>query len=99
MTPGDVTDQIIADPRLTKFVNLGERIRQGLPLGEQDDTGIAIHAWCTLVEGLKPEQGYMPMSPTEIERAKRILRVIAESLDAAKALNRSHFRPVEDGGR
>lgn len=99
MTAGDVMNLILADPRLTKYVNLADQLRAGTPLDERDDTGIAVMVWSQLVQELKPEQGYMPLSPTEVERAKRILRVLLDSLTHAHAANKSHFRPVDPGGR
>jgi hypothetical protein len=85
MTPGDVQEEILG-------------MRDGLRLDFEDE-GHAIVVWGSLIQRLKPDQGYMPMSPEEVERARRILRWVSAALETAHARRPAHLRPVEPDGR
>lgn len=91
MTPGDVLEEIIGI--------------HGVPLlsrDDPDDQSVGIVVWHILLSKMKPDQEYMPMSPDEERRARRILKGLLDAMDAAKARKPrkpGHLRPVEPGGR
>lgn len=83
MTPGEVMNSVIADPRLDFHTR-------------QD--AVQLWSWivgCVKPEGMN----HMPLSPLEFERARLMLRVVLESVTATRATNPVHFRIVQEGER
>jgi hypothetical protein len=71
-----------------------------------DERGRVIRYWGDLVQHVKPDQGYMPISPVELAKMRSELeaqglavRVLLAAIADAKARRPIHFRVVEAGGR
>jgi hypothetical protein len=94
MTPGDITDAMMADERITHFrdVSWGERC-------QFDDI---YQMFGLLLEHLRPgpnAEHWRPLSPVETDRLRIALRTIADAIDTAHARKPAHFYIVAKGGR
>jgi hypothetical protein len=101
VSPGDVMDEILTDPRTPRYLHPSVGDDGSICWPKQhphyDD---ALFLWAWVVDRIKPAGlHHMPMSPAETERAIAMLRLVLESVLAAKALHPVHFAPVAEGGR
>lgn len=94
MTPGDVTDAIIADERITHFRDVG--------WGVEPQFSDIFAMFGLLMEHLRPgpeAEHWRPLSPLEVDRLRLALRTIADALDVAQSRKPAHVYVVQDGGR
>lgn len=100
MSPGDVMDEILTDPRHPKWRPLSMRDDGSLDAEQDPRHGDDILLWGWIVARIKPEgQQHMPLSPQESERVITMLRIVLDSVLAAKAPHRGHLALVPEGGR
>lgn len=101
MTPGEVLDEILSDPRLPPPINFVERLTEGT-LGKPDLRHDPMGMFFGLMKFFRPDPDaphHTPLSPEEISRLRAALPIILDSINAAYARNPAHFYVVKKGGR
>jgi len=97
----DVFDRMMSDERTPLPVNFAGYLLRGepQPFDERDEV---LRIWFAIVKEMRREPEalqHTPLTPNEIERLKRALNIIRDSVHAAHALQPSHFYVVPEGGR
>jgi hypothetical protein len=64
---------------------------------DSDESGAAIHCWVALVQMLRPQEQHSPLSTADVARARSVLRVLTDAVNAAAARHPSPVRPVRPG--
>lgn len=98
MSPGDVLDSIISDPRSPGWRTPSLRADGSLDFDQHPHHGDGILLWGWVMERIRGSgPHHTPLSPSETERAVAMLRLVLESALAAKSMRRPHLTAVQGG--